>query len=249
MSVKLYVIPGHGDGDPGAGGEVGGVHYDEAERVRALATCIKEMGGDAVELAPFDRDAYKDSGLLNWAIPSGAQVVELHMDSASASAHGAHVIYKEGLEPDAYDTALAARVSEMFPGRANSLVGRGNLQNVNQAAARGVPYRLVENGFISNEGDLRKFNDQIDDLARIYLKVFGITDQQEEEVTDQDIERIAQRAAQLACEYMLPGGDSEPAHGPDGNAYRNMYNCLHWAYDNTNEILERLDGIEDMLQE
>ena len=44
--AKLFVICGHGAGDPGccAGG------YTEAERVRALGQRIKELGGSEVEL-------------------------------------------------------------------------------------------------------------------------------------------------------------------------------------------------------
>lgn len=174
MSVKLYVVTGHGGSDPGAGGYLDGVRYDEAERVRALARRIKELGGDAVMLSPQELDPYANSGLLLWDIPFGAAVVELHMDSSASNARGAHVIYKAGLAPDRFDYELARRISEAFPGRASTLVGRGDLKNVNQAAARGLNYRLVENGFISNEGDLRRFNASIDKLARLYLEVFGI---------------------------------------------------------------------------
>lgn len=174
MAVKLYVVTGHGGADPGAGGYLDGRHYDEAERVRALARRIKELGGDQVMLSPSELDPYATSGLMNWYVPFGAKVVELHMDSAVPTARGAHVIYKAGLQPDAYDLELARRVSAMFPGRASSLVAQGWIRNVNQAAARGLNYRLVENGFISNEGDLARFNERLDELARVYLEVFGI---------------------------------------------------------------------------
>ncbi len=96
------------------------------------------------------------------------------MDSEVATAKGGHVIIKEGYNPDVYDTALANFISSFFPGRANKIVGRAHLANVNRAAAKGYSYRLLENGFISNQGDLNKFNSQIDDLARGILKSFGI---------------------------------------------------------------------------
>lgn len=174
MAVKLYVVAGHGAGDPGAIGYLNGIKFEEYERVRTLAARIKELGGDEVALSPFDQDPYKSSGLLNWPIPSTAQVVELHMDSANFTARGAHVIYKAGFTPDRYDYELARRISEMFPGRSTTLSARSDLKNCNQAAARGLSYRLVENGFISNPGDLAKFNAEVDAIARIYLEVFGI---------------------------------------------------------------------------
>lgn len=171
MSIKLYVIPGHGQGDPGAGG--GG--FTEADLVRRLATRIVELGGGQAASSDHSLNCYANNGMLNWSFPDGAQVVELHMDSADPSARGAHVIIKQGLDADEYDRALAERLSAMFPGRANTIVRRGDLRDVNQAAMRGIPYRLVEHGFISNTGDREYFLAHIDDIARVYLEVFGIS--------------------------------------------------------------------------
>lgn len=191
----LYLIPGHGDGDPGAGGELGGVHYDEAERVRALASRIKELGGDSVQTSDFSRNCYKDGGMLAWDFPAGCQVVELHMDSSGVGARGAHVIIDDSLSPDAYDEALAAGLAEMFPGRAQSIVKRSDLKDVNQAAARGISYRLVEHGFIDSPEDLQTFNERLDDVAALYLEVFGI----EGTNVDADI-RYMQGLARPMCE-------------------------------------------------
>lgn len=167
--AKLFIICGHGAGDPGccAGG------YTEAERVRALGQRIKDLGGSEVELGDTSRNWYADGGVNR--LRTDAPVVELHMDaSGAATAHGAHVIIKDGFEPDTYDKALADKLSEFMPGRAQKLVKRSDLANINRAAARGINYRLVENGFIDNGGDLQKFNENIDELARIYLESFGI---------------------------------------------------------------------------
>lgn len=165
----LFVICGHGAGDPGADG--GG--YTEAERVRALGRRIKELGGDAVELGDTSRNWYRDGGLNS--LKTDKPVVELHMDASGVpGAHGAHVIIKSGFEPDKYDNALADRLSAMMPGRADKLVKVSNLANVNRAARRGINYRLVENGFIDSPIDLAYFNSHVDDIARAYLEVFGI---------------------------------------------------------------------------
>lgn len=167
--AKLFIICGHGAGDPGccAGG------YTEAERVRALGERIKELGGDQVELGDTSRNWYADGGINR--LRAEMPVVELHMDaSGAATAHGAHVIIKEGFEPDAYGKALADKLSAFMPGRAQKLVKRSDLANINRAAARGINYRLAENGFIDNGSDLQKFNENLDDLARIYLECFGI---------------------------------------------------------------------------
>lgn len=178
----LFVVAGHGDGDPGASGygADGWTFYEEAERVRALARRIKELGGPNVTLADTSRNFYKDNLWLTYPLDTSWQAVELHMDSAGAGARGAHVIYCSYADPDQYDEALADFVSGMFPGRANKLVGRSDLKNPKQAFQRGIPYRLVENGFISDPTDLERFNDELDKLARGYLQVFGIVPIQSE---------------------------------------------------------------------
>lgn len=168
--AKLFIICGHGAGDPGccAGG------YTEAERVRALGQRIKDLGGSEVELGDTSRNWYADGGVNR--LRTDAPVVELHMDASGiATAHGAHVIIKSGFEPDDYDKALADKLSAFMPGRAEKIVRHSELANVNRAAARGINYRLCENGFIDNDGDREKFNSNIDKLARIYLECFGIT--------------------------------------------------------------------------
>lgn len=169
--TRIFVIAGHGAGDPGCCG--GG--YSEAERVRALAQAIKKHGGSSVTLGDFRRNYYADNGISSLDLPKDTQIVELHMDGAVPSAHGGHVIIQAGIGgPDKYDRALAKLVCGMFPGRSVQIVERDDLANPARAAARGYGYRLVENGFISNDGDRRIFNANIDKLAIGYCEAFGI---------------------------------------------------------------------------
>ena len=168
--AHLFLIAGHGAGDSGAVG----YGFTEAERVRALASRIVAYGGSNVTLGDTNRNWYADRGITSLNIPKDWQILELHMDSGSASAKGGHVIIKQGYNPDQYDTALASFIVSFFPGRANKIVGRANLANVNRSAAKGYSYRLLENGFISNHDDLTKFNNHLDELARGILSAFGI---------------------------------------------------------------------------
>lgn len=167
----LFVIAGHGAGDPGAVGN----GYQEAERVRALANRIKALGGDNVTLGDTSRNWYADKGISSLNIPKDWCIIELHMDSASASARGGHVIIKSGYTADVYDTALANFIGGILPGRAQLIVGRSNLANPNRAAAKGYNYRLVEFGFITNATDVSIFNNRMDDIARGVLSAFGIS--------------------------------------------------------------------------
>lgn len=168
--MKLFVIPGHGAGDPGACGN----GYQEAERVRKLSQRIKDLGGDNVILADFKRNYYADNGISKLTLDKDTQIVELHMDSATASARGAHVIINAKYNADKYDKALASAMSQLFPGRAQTIVKRSDLANVKRAAAKGYSYRLIECGFITNAQDVKVFNDHIDGMAQIILKCFGL---------------------------------------------------------------------------
>ena len=168
---KLFVIPGHGAGDNGACGN----GFKEAERVRALAQKIKDFGGDNVILSDFNQDAYKSNTIGKGLIPKGCLVLELHLDShTSNTAKGGHVIIHPYFDPDKYDTALAKMISGMFPGRSQTIVGRSDLANVTRAANMDYNYRLMECCFISNAEDIKKFNANIDNLAKEILACFEI---------------------------------------------------------------------------
>lgn len=170
--ADLYIICGHGHGDSGAVGH----GYTEAERVRALGKRIAELGGSHVHLLDTSRNWYADNGVSSLSIPKGACLVELHMDSGASSARGAHVIIKAGIGgADKYDNALANKLAAIFPGRASKIVERSDLANPNRAYRRGINYRLAENGFISNAGDVNIFNTRMDDIARAYLEAFEIS--------------------------------------------------------------------------
>lgn len=194
--MRLWVCCGHGAGDSGAVGH----GFTEAERVRALGSRIKELGGDGVVLMDQSRNWYADHGFDSISIPKGDAVVELHMDSGAAGARGGHVIYKAGFAPDAYDRALADAISGIFPGRAQTLVGRTDLRNCNVCASRGINYRLVEHGFISNAGDVSTFNAKIDEIARMYLTIFGIS-HETPEVPKEDTDMTDEQAEMLRKVY------------------------------------------------
>lgn len=173
MSVLLTVIAGHGAGDCGA---VNANGTKEAERVRVLASAIKTRGGASVRLMDTNVNWYRDA--WRWdSMPKDAPIVELHMDSADGNgpARGSHVIIPAGYGgADAQDTQLASLLATLFPGRSVQVDERGDLANCNRAKARGLNYRLVENGFVDDDQDLNTFNSRVDEIADFYLRTFGI---------------------------------------------------------------------------
>lgn len=169
--TQIFVIAGHGAGDPGACGN----GFSEAERVRVLAKKIKEFGGNNVILGDVSRDYYADNGISTLNISKDIQIIELHMDAGVSTARGGHVIINAGFTADNYDNALASMLAKILPGRSNLIVARGDLANPARAAARGYGYRLVEFGFITNATDIGIFNSKMDDIAQGVLSSFGIS--------------------------------------------------------------------------
>ncbi len=172
--AKLYIICGHGAGDPGASG--GG--YNEAERVRALAAEMARQGGSKVSVLDTSKNWYK-SGLVNAALKASVgrnPVIELHMDAADGDgpAKGSHVAIRAGFSPDAWDTALADFLAGYFPGRADKITQRSDLANLNRAATYGINYRLAEVGMIDDKTDRDKFNANVPAVAAGILAAFGI---------------------------------------------------------------------------
>lgn len=168
--AKLYIICGHGAGDPGACA----AGQTEEERVRYLASRIKALGGDQVEVLDTSRNWYADNGISKLSLPKGSMLLELHRDSASAAARGAHIIIYSGFDADEFDKALASKLSSILPGRSQTIAKRGDLANPKRAANRGINYRLAEVGFISNAEDRAIFDTRTDEIAKAILEAAGI---------------------------------------------------------------------------
>lgn len=207
--ISLYLVPGHGAGDSGAVGN----GYREDEQVRRLAAHMVDLGGGRVAMSDPARNCYYEDGMLNWAIPQGAQVLELHRDSADCYARGGHVLVKSAIGgADAYDVALADAVAAIFPGRADKIREVSWLKNANQAASRGIPYRLVELGFISDAEDCRIFEERLDGLARAILGAFGI---------------VPAQAVEPSPEPKPEGGEGTYTEDFHGGTYRCQVDALN----------------------
>lgn len=178
--MTLYLISGHGAGDPGAGGN----GFNEADVVRQISSRLKALGGSQVVELDKSIDWYK-AGRVNRDLKNQVgndPVLEIHLDSGGSDARGGHVIIKEGSKADTYDVNLANFLKSFFPGRASVIVARSNLANVNRAAANDINYRLMECCFITNSADMQKLISQMDEFCRGVLSAFGIGSNQEEEL-------------------------------------------------------------------
>lgn len=166
VDAKDLIVMGHGNQpsgifDPGAIGN----GTSEAKLLRdELLPHIRKYTGNEVDIYNPNKDMY---GFGDANVVSGyGSVTEIHMDSAGPTATGGHVIYNANSTPDAQDIALKNVMNKYVGLHGTGLKPRLDLYNMNVFAYRGISYRLVELGFITNANDVNNVRKNIDPLAK-----------------------------------------------------------------------------------
>lgn len=145
---KIYIVAGHGAGDPGAIGN----GYQEADVSRRIANSLKNKLSNAI-LYPTERNLYKTKDYSFFE--KGGYVIEIHLNSAEAIATGTELLIKTGFIADATDKAIYNAMTPFFAAR--GIKTKSDLANMNNFANRGVKYSLLEICFINNANDMKTF--------------------------------------------------------------------------------------------
>lgn len=165
LSRKIMIVAGHGYNDPGAvGNGTNERDFIRANIVDRVANYLKQAG-NTVAVYGKDQDMYQDTAYgqrinnktdygLYWVKSQGYEiVVEFHLDSASSTATGGHVIIPSGLAPDNIDNGLQQSIKK-YVGTIRDVTGRSDLLHCNVAKEEYINYRLVELGFITSTKDM-----------------------------------------------------------------------------------------------
>lgn len=179
MATHLFVC-GHGSNDPGAVGN-GTNERDFTRNVfkPAIDKWAKQLKNNRIEWYDVKRNMFTDTtngwGLYNIKSNQYKTVSEWHLDAASASATGGHVIINSDFSPDNVDLSLANAIKNVvgwWGGVANTkgVNKRNNLLNCNIAALRSIDYRLVEMCFITNGNDMKTIREKMDTFARLVVE-------------------------------------------------------------------------------
>lgn len=157
--MKILLIAGHGAGDPGACSNYG-IEANETRRVvEMLKAQFGAYNGVYVDVYPIERNAYADivAGELQVNFANYDYVLEVHFNSAAnASATGVEIWVTPVETGITVEQAIVNKVSSL--GYANRGVKREDFRVIRTVKNRGVSAALIETCFISNQGDMDRYN-------------------------------------------------------------------------------------------
>ena len=157
-TLRILLIAGHGAGDPGACSNYG----TEAIETRRVLNEIKALLGGydaAVDIYPLDRNAYADIGAgccqVNFA--NYDYVFEIHFNSAAnPESTGVEIWVTPAEQGITVEQAIVNKVAAL--GYRNRGVKREGFRVIRTAKNKGTSAALIETCFISNQGDMNRYN-------------------------------------------------------------------------------------------
>ena len=177
-TLRILLIAGHGAGDPGACSNYG----IEADETRRVVNELKSIFNDyevVVDVYPINRNAYADigNGTLQVNFANYDYVLEVHFNSAeNIEATGVEVWVTSIESGITVEQSIVNKVSAL--GYPNRGVKREDFRVIRTAKNRGVSAALIETCFISNKGDMSRYNSNFSkvcsDIVEGVAEGFGI---------------------------------------------------------------------------
>ena len=155
--MKILLIAGHGAGDPGAVG-----YGTEATETRRVVNELKSLfGGYNVQVDVYNqsRNAYADigNGSLQVNFADYDYVFEIHFNSAAnPEATGVEIWVTYAEQGITVEQAIVNKVATL--GYPNRGVKREDFRVIRTAKNKGTSAALIETCFISNQGDMNRYN-------------------------------------------------------------------------------------------
>lgn len=156
-TLRILLIAGHGAGDPGAVG-----YGTEATETRRVLNEVKALFGGydvIVDVYPTNRNAYADigNGTLQVNFANYDYIFEIHFNSAAnPEATGVEIWVTTAEQGITVEQAIVNKVAAL--GHSNRGVKREDFRVIRTAKNKGTSAALIETCFISNQGDMNRYN-------------------------------------------------------------------------------------------
>lgn len=156
--MKILLIAGHGDGDPGAVAN----GYKEADLTREIAALLKPILSQYADVTIFDtsKSAYRflvNGGSFDFS--PFTYVMEIHLNAASKDKDdettGSEIYITSIEKGDAVESAILANLAEL--GFKNRGVKRKNYTVIYKAKKAGPSSALLELCFIDDKDDMKLY--------------------------------------------------------------------------------------------
>jgi len=185
--MKILLIAGHGQGDPGACGN----GYKEAEQARHLVSMIQSILKNYAEVTVFDptKNMYKylkNGEIFNFS--PYRYIFEVHFNAGGGE--GTEILVHENQKGVSVEENILKNVSALgFKNR--GVKRRDNLQNMNVIFRKGKDYALLETCFIDSTSDMAIWKNKAYDIALAVangiISGFGLSTGNAELTTPNDI--------------------------------------------------------------
>ena len=168
--MRILLIAGHGDGDPGAVGS----GYREADLTREVVRRLKPLLPCGADIADTSRNWFAWLGTHSYDFSPYDYVLEIHFNSGGG--HGTEIFVTSSAKSTAVETAVINSLSAA--GLRNRGVKRKNFRVISRAAAQGVSAALLEVCFIDSASDMTVWGQKSGALIRAaadgIIKGFGL---------------------------------------------------------------------------
>ncbi len=161
--MRILLIAGHGQGDPGA---VGNGHK-EAECTRHFTELLAKHLGWGLDVEVYDTKQDLIQTRNYASLMSYDQIIEIHFNAASnPEAKGCEVLISQDRKANNVDNACLGALGKYFTNRGIKLRDKEGLGNMRQFQAMGIDYRLLELCFISNANDMKVYFENAENIAK-----------------------------------------------------------------------------------
>ena len=174
--MKILLIAGHGEGDPGAGGN----GFWEADLAREVVKLLQPKLAEIcnVDVADTTKNWYEYLKRNSFNFKGYDYVLEVHFNAYNKTAHGTEIIVTPSEQNTGVEAAILSQMYGMLGFTNRGIKRRNDLLVIKTVKGQGVSSALLETCFIDNAADMHTYthrkNELIDAIANGIAEGFGL---------------------------------------------------------------------------